>query len=325
MITFLGLNSREHLFNFQNLLLNRNVSKDFKLDQRMFTQNLGKNLSAFIYEKNEKKLLVLLDADDGSGGTPYDCKMSWPVFNDILRHYRPHDYMILKQHVNTDPECNQFYPFKEDVYPIGMFARDPAKIFEASSFYTEKNMKKEIDVFFAGGMFFSNYRPIAWPKNRDFKRWWAGVGIRGYKKIKEIKEKRKDLNIQIFDENLPQDKFFEMIHQSKICLDFPGVGKSCEKFFEYLIFGSCVISLTQQKMCWPCEENVHYCSLGDDYDYDTLEQKIDYLLENPKVRQDIEKNLFSIREDLKLESLVKKAESFINSKFESINSCVISY
>lgn len=325
MITYFGLNTREQIQNFQEMLLKSNITQKSVLDKKMSNDFLGRNFSCFVYEKNDKKLLVLIDTDDGSGGTPSDCKIVWPTFNEILTTYKPHDYLILKQQVNRDPDCNQFYPFKTDVHSIGMFATNPAKIFNISTHLKNKNLEKDIDVFFAGGLSLQHCRPYAWPKNRDIKTWWVGTGIRGYSKIKEIKEKRKDLNIQIFDGDLPQDKFFEMIHRSKICLDFPCVGKSSMKFYEYMVFESCVLSLKQQETPWSCVEDVHYSSMGDDYDFSCMENKIDFLLNNPNVRKNIENNVASIKNELTLEFIVKKAQSIIDAKIENIQTFSIEY
>lgn len=323
MITHYGVNSRTQIQNFQKLLLSKNLSTNAFLDKRMCNDSLGRNFSCFVYEKANKKLLVLIDTDDGSGGTPYDCKISWPVFNEILQAYKPHDYIILKQQVNRDEDCSQFYPFRQDVYSIGMFNPDPSKIFRISDYHKEKNLEKDVDVFFAGGFTFLNFKPHSWPKNRDFRKWWCGAGTRGYLKLKELKEKRKDLNIQIFDNDLPQDKFFEMAHRSKVCLDFPCVGKSSMKFHEYMIFGLCVLSLKQQETPWTCLEDIHYCSMGDDYDFSSMEQKIDFLLKNPQIRQDIEKNVASIKSELSLEYIVEKAERIILSKIDKTEFCAL--
>ena len=317
MITSFGTNNRGQIQNFQKLLLSKNISNQAVVDKRMCNDALGRNFSCFLYEKNNKKLLVLIDTDDGSGGTPADCKIVWSTFNEILQHYKPHDYIVLKQQVNRDEDCSQFYPFKQDVYSIGMFNPDPSKIFRISESLKAKNLEKDIDVFFAGG-FSLERRPHTWPKNRDIRKWWPGTGINGYIKLKELKEKRKDLNIQIFDKDIPQDKFFEMANRSKVCLDFPCVGKSSMKFHEYMIFGLCVLSLKQQETPWTCIENLHYCSMGDDYDFSTMEEKIDYLLNNDNIRKNIENNVASIKDELSLEHIVCVAEGYIKHKLEKI-------
>ena len=322
MISHYGIHSRGQIRALQDLLLKKNTVQSSKFDPLLSTESLGKNFSGYIFEKDSKKLLVLIDTDDGSGGTPSDCKIVWPKFGEAVLKYRPDDYIIFKQNVSLDPECNQFYPFKEDVYPIGVFSSSIDKVLRMREKF--QGIEKDIDVFYAGGLS-TVHKPWVWPKNRDPKMHWSSAGARGYMKLKEIKDRRKDLNIQAFDGDIPQEKFFEMIMRSKICMDFPVIGKTGIKFHEFLLLGSCVLSLTQQLTPWPCEENVHYFSLGDDYDFATMEEKIDFLLAHPEKRKEITSSVLSIRDDLYLESILHKMQSIIDKKFNSMSGCNISY
>lgn len=322
MITHFGINSRDHILVFQDFLLKSLVSNQAPVfDRRMSTENLGKNLSAFICEKNNKKLLVIIDADDGCGGTPSDCKIVWQTLVEIQRFYRPDDMMILKSQVNSDPEYNQFYPFKEDVYPIGIFSNDPRKIFVIKNFLEKK--EKDIDVFFAGGLKHINKRPYAWPKNRDIRKWWCGAATRGYEKLLELKDKRPDIKFALFDDTLPESKFYDLLNRSKICPDLPG-GMSSRKFYECLVLGKCVVSIKQQLTSWTCIENVHYSSIGEDLDFSTLESKIDHLLKDDNYKK-IENNVNEIFNELTLESIVLKAKNAIIDKIDNINECKIQY
>jgi hypothetical protein len=323
MITYFGKNSRDHISIFQQLLLKNNASKNAIYDQRMSTEKLGRNFSAFIYEKNDKKLLVLLDVDDGSGGTPSDCKIVWSTLFEIQQHYKPHDMIILKSQVNRNAEYNQFYPFKDDVYPIGIFSNDPHKVLLMKEKYPET--EKDIDVFYAGGYKHIKNRPYCWPKNRNIKRWWSGSSVKGYEKLLEIKNKRPDIKFALFDESLPAEQFYNLTRRSKICIDLPGVGLSSRKFYEFMVFGKCVLSLRQQYTPWPCEENIHYCSMEEDLDYDSLEEKIDFLLTNKDKILEIESNVKSIKSYLTLEYMIERVESIINKKIESIESFAIQY
>lgn len=92
---------------------------------------------------------MLIDTDDGSGGTPVDYKISWSAFDDVLQSYKPDDYIILKSQINVDPEFNQFYPFKDDVYQLGIFSDNPYSIFYVKS-SINKLVNQDIDVFFQG-------------------------------------------------------------------------------------------------------------------------------------------------------------------------------
>lgn len=313
-ITHYGLNDRDHILVYQKCLLERNIGKNSSHDPLMSTRSLGKNLSAFIVKREDGvKLLVILDADDGSGGTPADCKITWSILREIQLKYVPHDMMILKSQVNRNPEYNQFYPFKEDVYPIGIFSNDPHEVFRRREVY-KKVEQEDIDVFFAGGRKHSKVRPYTWPKNRDIKKWWPGVAYRGYEKLLNLRNKRQDIKFALFDESLPADQFYSLMRRSKICVDLPGIGLSSRKFYEYLVFGKCVLSLRQQYTSWDCEENVHYCSMEEELDFDSLEEKIDFLLSNSQFRNTIEKNVANISAQLTLESLIQKAECAIKEK-----------
>jgi hypothetical protein len=277
-----------------------------------------------MFEQSGKRLLVIVDVDDGSGGTPFDCKLVWPVLNSIQRKYRPHDMIVLKSQVHPNPEYNQFYPFKEDVFPIGVFSDNLKSVFDKIPIF-ESAEDKDIDVFFSGGYRFSNCRPFVWPKNRDIRKWWAGSAIHGYEKLKEIRDRRPDIKFQLFDGNLPQEEFFKIMKRSKICVVLPGIGLSTRKFYEYTVFGKCILSLRQQLSLWPCEEDVHYCSMGEDVNYDTLESKIDYLLSNPSRITELENNAKSIRSKLTLDFMVEEIEKIIQRKISEIEGYKIQY
>jgi hypothetical protein len=324
MITSYGKNNRDQIQIFQDHLLKNNLNQSSVYDSKMSTENLGRNFSAFLYEKNNKKLLVLLDIDDGSGGTPSDCKIIWSSLFELQQRYKPHDMMILKSQVHPNPEYNQFYPFKEDVYPIGIFSNDPQRVFNVREKFSKPEVQ-DIDVFYAGGVKHAKNRPYCWPKNRDIRKWWSGSSILGYKKLLEIRDKRPDIKFALFDESLPANDFYSLMRRSKVCIDLPGVGLSSRKFYEYMVFGKCVLALKQQFTPWPCEENIHYCSMGEDLDYETMESRIDFLLKNNDIRKNIEENVSSISNDLTMHSMIDRVEKIINQKIDSIESYVIQY
>ena len=318
MITCYGHNDRDHVQILQESLYRRNMMPGAQHDDRLSTRKLGRNWGGFIYESSSKKLLVLIDTDDGSGGTPADCKISWSTFNDILRSHRPDDYIVLKSQVNVDPEYNQFYPFKNDVHSIGIFSNDPERVFSVKR--SLPSVSKDIDVFFSGGRKFDHLNPYAWPKNRDPKKWWPGASVRGYKKLQEIKDRHPSINIQIFDGTLEASRFYELINRSKICIDLPGIGLSSRKFYEYMVLGKCVISLQQQHTPWECVPNVHYASLGYDLDFSHLEEKIVELHNNKQVVAEIESSVDKISSQLTLGSMIVRIENIINEKIESMKS-----
>lgn len=57
----------------------------------------------------------------------------------------------------------------------------------------------------------------------------------------------------------------------------------------------CILALKQHNAPWPLNEWEHYASLGEDYDFDTMEEKIIYLLNNPNVMKEIEGNTKKIK------------------------------
>lgn len=323
MITCYGINDRDQISIFQQQLIQKNLVQGAKSDPDLSTQNLGRNWGGFIWEKNNKKLLVLIDSDDGSGGTPSDCKIIWSTLFRIQQAHKPHDMIVLKCQVNRNPEYNQFYPFKEDVYPLGIWSNDPKKVFLAKEKFSK--VEQDIDVFYAGGYKHAKNRPYVWPKNRDIRKWWSGSSVRGYKKLLEIRDKRPDIKFALFDDSIPPQDFYSFMRRSKICVDLPGVGLSSRKFYECMVFEKCVLSLRQQYTPWPCEENVHYCSMEEDLDYESLEQKIDFLLSNDEVRKNIENNVTSIQTNLTLDAMIQRVENIINQKIDNINSYVIQY
>ena len=317
MITRYGLNNRDQISIFQKVLLERNISKDSKLDIEMSTESLGRNFSSFVCERDGKKLLVLLDIDDGSGGTPSDCKIIWSSLHSIMVKHRPHDMIVLKSQVNRNPEYNQFYPFKEDVYPIGIFSNNPDKVFQLKK--SCPPLVQDIDVFYAGGYKHSKNRPYVWPKNRDIGKWWSGASVRGYEKLLSLREKRKDIKFALYDDSLPADQFYNLMRRSKICIDLPGIGLSSRKFYEYFVFEKCVLALRQQYTPWECEENIHYCSMEEDINFDSFEEKIDYLLSNPQARHTIERNVSEIGNQLTLDYMIKRVENIIREKLNCMD------
>jgi hypothetical protein len=177
---------------------------------------------------------------------------------------------------------------------------DPDRVFKVAD--TLPKVKQDIDALFVGGRVHERNKPYCWPKNRNTNQHWPTNRVIGYAKLLEIKERRKDLNIVTYDNLMPPDEYYSVINRTKVCLDFPGIGVSSRKFYEFLVLGKCVLALPQNNCCWPLKEWEHYASLRTpqvcdppDYDYEHLERKIDYLLEHEGVRHDIEKRAAALR------------------------------
>jgi hypothetical protein len=194
---------------------------------------------------------------------------------------------------------------------------DPRVIHEKSkTFKTVAN--PTIDVLFVGGRVHENNSPYCWPKNRNLNQWWVGNRKIGYEKLLRIKNSRKDLNIVAVDNLLPGGSYYDTVANSKICLDFPGVGQSSRKFFEFLVLGKCVLSLTQQPTCWDLREEKHYASLGYDFNYEMLELRIDRLLSTGEWSQ-IARNTQEIKHKLTHEFVGDYVISTIDKHIDNKN------
>lgn len=309
-----GLDDRDHLVHFLNGFYRRNA-KDEIVDDKMTPQVLGKNWSAYLYERRGKNFLVMFDADDGSGGTPADCKLVWPRFQNLLTHYDVQDYLIFKVQHTSIPEHREFYPFKTDVYPFALMTNFPKKIFKVAD--EMKPVEKDIDVLFVGGRVHDHNFPYCWPKHRDTNQHWPTNRKIGYSKLLEIKGRRPDLNIVAVDGLLPPDQYYSTVNRTKICLDFPGIAVSSRKFYEFMVLGKCVVALEQNNCCWPLEENVHYVSLGQDYNYRTLESTIDRLLKNPEIVDEVGKAAAALRPHMSHEAVGEYVERTVDAHVEA--------
>ncbi len=294
----------------------KNFAINAQQDGSLSTEVLGKNWSICVYNRDEKNYLICFDSDDGSGGTPADCKLNIWKLNDALRRYNTNDYIIFKLQYASVSEQRQFYPFKVDVYPLGLMPSDPERVFKLAS--NVQNVQQDIDVLFVGGRVHAHNKPFVWPKNRNINQWWAGNRTVGYNKLLSIKGKRKDLVIETHDGLLPPDRYYNLVNRSKVCLDFPGTGLGSRKFYEFLVFGKCILALKQQTPCWPLEENVHYSSMGLDYDWNGLEERIDLLLKDEEIRSSLEQNAKSLRPYLTHEYVVDYIAKTIDEHIDAM-------
>lgn len=309
-----GLDDRDHLVHFLNGFYRRNA-KDEIIDDKLTPQVLGKNWSGFLYERRGKNFLVLFDGDDGSGSTPADCKLVWPRFQNLLTHYDVQDYMVFKIQHAANPEHREFYPFKSDVYPLALMTNFPKKIYKLAD--ELKPVTQDIDVLFVGGKVHDHNYPYCWPKHRNTNQHWPTNRRIGYAKLLEIKERRKDLNIVTVDGLMDPTQYYSHVNRAKVCLDFPGIGVSSRKFYEFMVLGKCVIALEQHNVCWPLRENEHYVSLGRDYEYKTLESRIDFALQNNEARQNVEIAARSLRPLMTHEAVADYVERTIDAHIDA--------
>jgi hypothetical protein len=309
-----GIDQRDHLVHFLNCFYAKNANGEV-VDNQLTPGHLGSNLSGFVYERRGKNFLVIFDGDDGSGITMADCKINWPRFQQLLERNNIQDYLVFKISHAKHSEHREFYPFKTDVYPFALMTNFPKKIFKIAD--EMKPVTKDIDVLFVGGKVHDRNYPYCWPKHRDMNQHWPTNRKIGYAKLLEIKELRKDLNIVAIDGLLPADQYYSMVNRTKICLDFPGISVSSRKFYEFMILGKCVVALEQNNCCWPLVENEHYVSLGQDYDYKTLESTIDRLLKDPSIIDNIGQKAASLRPLMSHEAVGEYVEQTVDAHVEA--------
>jgi len=289
-----GMDNRDHLVSFLANFYKKHAP-DAVQDEHMSSTVLNKNWSCFLYERDRKNFLCFFDGDDGAGGTPFDIKLNWPRFQNLLNHYNVVDYMVFKIQHSPWPEARQFYPFKRDVYPLALMTNDPPRVFKLAD--EMKPKEQDIDVLFVGGRVHDHNGPYCWPKHRNTNQHWPTSRKIGYGKLLEIKERRKDLNIVAVDNLLQHGDYYDLVNRTKVCLDFPGIGVSSRKFYEFLVLGKCVLALQQNNCCWPLEHEIHYWSMGMDFEYKNLEAHIDFLLSptGAKIRKAIGRSAAALR------------------------------
>ncbi len=314
-----GVDDRDHLVHFLEKFYKKNAMGGVR-DEHMTPQTLGKNWSCFVYEREGKKFLCLFDGDDGSGGTATDCKLVWSRFHNIIKHYGITDYLVFKIQHASDPEHRMFYPFKRDVYPLALMTNNPDRIFNVAD--TLSKVEQDIDVLFVGGRVHDHNGLYCWPKNRNPNQHWPTSRRIGYAKLLEMKERRKDLNIVTYDGLMPPDEYYDVINRTKICLDFPGIGVSSRKFYEFLVLGKCVLALPQNNCCWPLKEWEHYAAMrksgyAPDYEYEGMEKNIDHLLAWPGIRADLGRRAAKLRPLMSHEAVgeyvIKTLDAFVDA------------
>ncbi len=323
-ITHYGIDDRDHLVHFLTKFYQKNAQGSV-VDNNLTPQVLGKNWSCFVYERDGKNFLCLFDGDDGSGGTPSDCKMNWTRFQNVINHYKIVDYAVFKIQHAPPGEQRTFYPFKRDVYPLALMTNDPDRIFKVADSLSK--VEQDIDVLFVGGRVHDHNYPYCWPKQRNTNQHWPTSRRIGYERLLEIKEHRKDINVVTFDGLTPPDEYYSLINRSKVCLDFPGIGMSSRKFYEFMVLGKCVLALPQNNSCIGYLEWQHYASLRvpdihggpPDYKYNELERKIDYLLTHEGIRRDLERRAAALRPVMSHEAVGEYTEKTFD---EFVDACL---
>lgn len=317
MITHIGVCGRTCISIYQSRFYSK-YARDSQVDADLCDTQFGKSLSAFVYKGIAKNTLFVFDADDGSGGTATDCKISWPNYDKVVRKHNISDVVFLKLQCAREPEYHQFFPFKHAI-AVGLMTDDPEKTVHYWKSLPDR--QKDIDVLFIGGKVHDRNTDYCWPTHRSHDAWWPGVRRDGYEKLLSIKRGRSDLNIVCTDSTLSPDEYYSLVKRSKICLDLPGTARASRKFYEFLMFGKCTLSLPQQdSMLLDWKEDYHYSSLGWDFKFKNLEEKIDELLSDPSKIAFFESNAASLSPSMTHESMVAKTMELVekigNSQIE---------
>jgi len=302
LITHFGTCGRNCITKFQNRFYSK-YAINARVDNELFDQHLGKSLSAFVYNRVGINRLFVFDADDGSGGTATDCKISWPVYNNVCKKYDIKDVIFLKLQCAEEPEYHQFFPFKHAI-PVGLMTDDPEATLSLWNSLPEG--EEDIDVLFIGGRVHDSNTPYCWPTHRTNDAFWPNVRKNGYNKLLDIRDRRKDINIVCLDGKLTENEYYSLVKRSKICLDLPGTARSSRKFYEFIMFGKCVISLPQQTSIVGWRENLHYSSLGWDFQFSNLESRIDELLKDKSAISFFQRSAASLASSMTHASLVDR-------------------
>ena len=275
-------------------------------------ENIGKNFSFLVIKKLGDNHLILFDVDDGSGITDCrpghldgDCKLNFEKLQQIKSEYEIKNILVFKLQFNPD-DC-EFYPFKDNVFPAGYYCDDQDSISPVEI------TNKDIDVIWIGSVNL-NGSPWNWPNDKDIKQWPSGRRRAGYHALKEIKERRKDLNIICTPEKFSQEEYNGLINRSKICVELPGCGWFTRRLVENIRRGKCILSLEQkQKLHFDYVSNLHYCLIENDEFLD-LEEKIDMLLSTPHMIAGYENQSKNISRFFDYQYMIDNIISSINEK-----------
>jgi len=250
---------------------------------------LGKNLSYFVLEENGENYLFLFDVDDGSGCTICDCKIIWQNFYSLLEEHKIKDYLVFNRELSYEKQRNEYYPFQKKSVPLGILPSSEMQTRNYKNHYMTGDKQKDIDVLWIGAVV-DEFEPFAWNRGKSTETFNYQWRQKGYKTLKEIAERRSDLNIICSRDKIPIQNYFDLVSRAKICLELPGVGQLNKRFVEYLIFEKCVLRMNLHcELPYPLLEGTHYYSFGDNLN--NIEPAIDALLSDPEKILQAERNM----------------------------------
>jgi hypothetical protein len=275
---------------------------------------LGRNFSYFIFEEGGKNWMVLLDADDGSGIALDNCKLFEDVKLDLMKKYDVVDYIIFKMQYSSKSPHNDCYPYSHKTYPLGYFPYFPQQIDDFKK-TTDLMQPPTIDFLWMGTVNYEDNPPV-WPTGLDKKHWQLGQRIEGFEMIQSIKESRPDLNIVLSSDRIQYFDYLKLVSQSKVCLELPGVGNFTTRFFENLKMGKCILGKRLfLELPYEIKADHHYISIDDWFE---LEEAMDYLLDNKRVRYDIMRNVRELWPKLTYEYALKHMLSTIKKELTNL-------
>jgi len=255
---------------------------------------LGNAFSYFVFEKGGYNWLSIFDCGDGSGSHPDSCHLNDEGLGYLIQENDIKGLIIFKRELSDENDLVKFYPWKSgNMHPIGIPGGDTADLYNYKRESMNKDIEKDIDVLFLGSV----HKDFLPPKDVQCENWPYHWRQEGFRILSEIKERRKDLNIVCTTDKVPIDEYYRMISRSKICMDFPGVGWLTRRLTESLVLEKCVLRMDLRvRLPYPLKEGVHFYSCGRNYD--NLENKIDEILHNPKMIENVERNLENFQDYL---------------------------
>lgn len=289
-----GRNNREFLNRFEDWLYRK---WDIIPDYDTCEEYLGRNFSFVIFENDNKNYMILFDADDGSGIASDNFKLKTDVFEQLKEEHNVEDYIVFKMQYSSKSPHNDYYPLKNKTYPLGYFPYFPDVIenFKHLNRYNFLTTPKDIDFLWMGTVNVEDKPPV-WPANVDLKHWQLGQRIKGFNVLRDIAQRRTDLNVIFTDKRIPYTDYLKLLMRTKICIELPGVGNFTTRFFENLMMGKCIIGKELYlELPYTLKSHHHYIAVDS---YDILETKMDILLRNDVLINDIERNVKKLQPSL---------------------------
>jgi len=294
-----GWNNREFMVEYEKFIYDKlNFGEP---DIQNCEKLLGRNFSFFIFQKEPfligdypRNYMVLFDADDGSGIALDNCKLYDDTFTELMKEYNVEDYIIFKMQYSSKSPHNDYYPYADKTHPLGYFPYFPHHI-EQFKQTVNQFQAPTIDFLWMGTVNYEDNPPV-WPEGLDKKHWQLGQRLEGYEMVMSLKESRPDLNIVVSSDRIPYFDYLNMVMQSKVCLELPGVGNFTTRFFENLQLGKCILGKELYlELPYEIKKGEHYIGVED---WTKLEDSMDWLMDNPKERFSIMKNVKKLQPKL---------------------------